>query len=128
MKKSKLKNTVAQKQAHMAKVVAKQNIKPVLKHWVTEVFEPNPVKKDYEDALSFVEDIIKTAQKEPTYLKLLSNLALLIDKSKFADKLLPYIFRTVTHPRGKIGKLNSLEFDHKLIMEELQEAAKELRQ
>lgn len=126
-----LKYKAPKNEANMAKVVAEQNLKPVLKHWVTEVFEPDPTNKDYNDALSFVEDILKNVQKQPNYLKLLSELALLMEKSKFAGKLLPFIFKTLIHPRGssknKIHNVNTLEFDHNLIMGELEDAAKELR-
>ena len=126
-----IKHKVVQIEDSIDKIVTEQNIKPVLKHWVTEVFEPEPTSKDYGDALSFVEDILKNAKKEPNYLKLLSGLALLVERSKFSDKLLPFIFKTLIRPRGssknKTGYANTLKFDHDLIMRELEDAAEELR-
>ncbi|KKT01276.1 MAG: hypothetical protein UV76_C0001G0034 [Candidatus Nomurabacteria bacterium GW2011_GWA2_43_15] len=116
--------------SNAVKVVAEKNIRPVLGGWVTEVFGLNPTRKDYEEALSFVEDIIKNVQKEPNFLKLLASLALSIERSKFVDKLLPYIFRTVVPSSGKskMYQMEGLEFEHKLIIEELKDTAEELRQ
>jgi len=131
MKKNKSKDK--DEEANLVKILAEKNIQSsLLRAWVTEVFEPDPTKKDYDEALSFVEGIIKHAQKEPNYLRLLSKLALLIDESKLSAKLLPFIFQTVVRPYGssksKIANADSLELDHKLIMQELLDTAKELRQ
>lgn len=116
--------------SNTVKIVARENIKSVLNTWTTEVLEENPTKKDYENTLSFVEDIIKNAQTGPDYLKLVVRFTWLIEESKFAAKLLNYIFKTVVHSRGisqdKIEDV--LEFDHKLIVEELKDAAEELRE
>lgn len=118
------------KEDKIIKIVAEKNIEPVLSDWVTDVFGSNPTKGDYKDALIFVEDIIKNTQKEPNYLKLLANLSLFIERSKFVGKLLPYIFKTVVPPdiKSEIYKVSGLEFDHKLILEELKDTALELRQ
>lgn len=112
------------------KVVAKKNIKSILNNWTNEVLETNPTKKDYEDVLDFVEDIVKNVKTEPNYLKLVLKITWLTEESKSAARLLSYIFKTVIHPRGiSANKMdNVLEFDHKLIVEELKDTVKELRQ
>ena len=112
------------------KAVARKNTKEILNTWVSEVLETNPSKRDYESALDFVEDIIEKAQTEPEYLKLVIKLSWLAEESELAAKLLNQIFKTVTHSRSiSGGKMNSvLEFDHKLIMAELKDAAEGLRQ
>lgn len=126
MKKIKL----SKKEDEIIKIMAEKNIEPVLSDWVTEVFGSNPTEEDYKDALIFVEDIIKNTQKEPNYLKLLANLSLFIERSNFVAKLLPYIFKTIvpSDAKSEIYKVVGLEFDHKLILEELEDTAKELRQ
>lgn len=129
-KKDKVNNKSVKKENKIIKVVAKKNIEPVLGDWVIEVFGSNPTRKDYEEALSFVEDIIKNTQKEPNYLKLLANLSLFIERSKFVAKLLPYIFKTVvpSNTKSEIYNVGGLEFDHKLMVEELKDTALKLRQ
>ena len=120
----------SKKEDKMVKIVAEKNMKPVLDSWVTEIFGLNPTKEDYKEALSFVEDIIKNAKKEPNYLKLLGDLVLRLESSKFVDKLLPYIFRTVmpSNSKKEISNRVGLEFEHKLIMEELKDTREELWQ
>ena len=117
-------------EADIIKAMAEKNVRPVLGVWVAEVFGPNPTREDYEGALNFVEDILKNAKKEPNYLKLLGNLAFRLDRSKFIEKLLPFIFRTVapSGSKSKIYNVSGLEFDHKLIMEELKDTAEELQE
>ncbi|MCK9186802.1 hypothetical protein M0P48_05220 [Candidatus Gracilibacteria bacterium] len=124
--KSKIKN---QKEIRLVKVIAEKNIRPVLSDWIAEVLESSPTRKNYEDTLSFVEDIIKNAPKEPNYLRLVIRVNWLMQESELAAKLLNHIFETVTHSHGiSENKMESiLEFDHKLIIEELKDVAKELQ-
>lgn len=104
-------------------------MKPFIGDLVTKVFGKNPNKRDYKDALNFVEDVIKNAKREPDYLKLLGTMALFLERSEFVEKLISYIFRTVipTKDKSEIYKISGLEFDHELIMEELKDVAKELK-
>lgn len=115
--------------SNIVKKMAEKNMKPFVGGLVTRVFGKNPNKRDYDDALSFIEDVIKNAKREPNYLKLLGTLALFLERSEFVEKLIPYIFRTVVpaSDKSEIYKIGGLEFDHELIMEELEDVAKELR-
>ncbi len=135
MKKTKLinkktaKNKGPKKEDKIIKIVAEKNMEPVLVDWVSEVFGANPTKEEYESALSFVEDIIKESKKEPSYLKLLGGMVLSIERSKFIGKLLTYIFKTIvpSDSKSEIYNREGLEFDHRLILEELNDTAEELR-
>jgi hypothetical protein len=124
------KNNV-KKEEKVIEELADENIDPVvLNDWVTEIFGLNPTIEDFDYASSFVKDIIKNTEKEPNYLKLLANLAVSIERSKFVGKLLSYIFKTVVPSDSKsaIYKTEGLEFDHKLILAELEDTVKELEQ